>query len=140
MPNRNTCDTSSTRHRRTRGAGRALLAALAAGVFAVACDTSKMLDVQAPNSVPVDIYADPAFATLMVNSVIGDFECAFGSFVVAEGLATDELHDSALNNGNWNMDRRDNVFTSGFYGVNSCTTAVLGSGRSTVCSSARSLR
>jgi len=81
-----------------------------------------MLDVQAPNSVPVDVYEDPAFATLMVNSVIGDFECAFGSFVVAEGLATDELHDSALNNGNWNMDRRDNAFTSGFYGVNSCTT------------------
>jgi hypothetical protein len=122
MPNRNTCETSSTRHRRTRGAGRALLATLAAGVFAIACDTSKMLDVQAPNSVPVDIYSDPAFATLMVNSVIGDFECAFGSFVVAEGLATDELHDSALNNGNWNMDRRDNAFTSGFYGVNPCTT------------------
>jgi hypothetical protein len=99
-----------------------LLATLAAGVFATACDTSGMLDVKAPNSVPVDIYDNPAFATLMVNSVIGDFECAFGSFVVAEGLATDELHDSALNNGNWNMDRRDNAFTSGFYGVNSCTT------------------
>jgi len=98
------------------------MAALAAGLLTTACNTSDMLDVQAPNSVPVDIYADPAFATLMVNSVIGDFECAFGSFVVAEGLLTDELHDSALNNGNWNMDRRDNAFTSGFYGTNSCTT------------------
>jgi len=101
---------------------RTLIATLAAGLFTTACNTSDMLDVQAPNSVPVDIYADPAFATLMVNSVIGDFECAFGSFVVAEGLLTDELHDSALNNGNWNMDRRDNAFTSGFYGTNSCTT------------------
>ena len=99
-----------------------MLATVAAGLSAAACDTSGLLDVQAPNSVPVDVYEDPAFATLMVNSVIGDFECAFGSFVVAEGLATDELHDSALNNGNWNMDRRDNAFTSGFYGVNSCTT------------------
>ncbi len=98
------------------------MAALAAGLLTTACNTSDMLDVQAPNSVPVDIYADPAFATLMVQSVIGDFECAFGSFVVAEGLLTDELHDSALNNGNWNMDRRDNAFTSGFYGTNSCTT------------------
>jgi hypothetical protein len=105
-----------------RAVGRTLLATLAAGVFATACDTSDMLDVQAPNSVPVDIYDNPAFATLMVNSVIGDFECAFGSFVVAEGLLTDELHDSALNNGNWNIDRRDNAFTSGFYGTNSCTT------------------
>jgi hypothetical protein len=102
--------------------GRTLLVTIAAGLFATACDTSDMLDVQAPNSVPVDIYENPAFATLMVNSVIGDFECAFGSFVVAEGLTSDELHDSALNNGNWNMDRRDNAFTSGFYGVNSCTT------------------
>ena len=103
-------------------AARTLLATVAAGLSAAACDSSGLLDVQAPNSVPVDVYEDPAFATLMVNSVIGDFECAFGSFVVAEGLATDELHDSALNNGNWNMDRRDNAFTSGFYGVNSCTT------------------
>jgi len=109
-------------YRRTRAVRRTLIAALAAGLFTTACNTSDMLDVQAPNSVPVDIYADPAFATLMVNSVIGDFECAFGSFVVAEGLLTDELHDSALNNGNWNMDRRDNAFTSGFYGTNSCTT------------------
>ena len=100
---------------------RTLLATLAAAVVS-ACSTSDMLDVQVPNSVPDDIYDNPAFATLMVNSVIGDFECAFGSFVAAEGLLTDELHDSALNNGNWNMDRRDNAFTSGFYGTNSCTT------------------
>ncbi len=102
--------------------GRRLLAALTAGLTTAACSTSDLLDVQAPNSVPVDVYSNPAFATLMVNSVIGDFECAFGSFVVAEGLLTDELHDASLNNGNWNMDRRDNGFTQGFYGVNSCTT------------------
>jgi hypothetical protein len=102
--------------------GRRLLAALTAVLSTAACSTSDLLDVQAPNSVPVDIYANPAFATLMVNSVIGDFECAFGSFVVAEGMLSDELHDASLNNGNWNMDRRDNGFTQGFYGVNSCTT------------------
>jgi len=101
---------------------RSLVAALAANLVLTACSTSDLLDVQVPNSVPDGIFDNPAFATLMVNSVIGDFECAFGSFVVAEGLLTDELHDSALNNGNWNMDRRDNAFTSGFYGTNSCTT------------------
>jgi len=95
----------------------ALLALLLA-----ACNTSDLLKVQAPNSVPADIYSNPAYATLMVNSVIGDFECAFGSFVVADGIATDELHDASLNNGNWNLDRRDNGFTSGFYGTTSCTT------------------
>jgi hypothetical protein len=122
MPYKNTRDKTFPWYRRTRAVGQTLLATLSAGLFATACDTSKMLDVQAPNSVPVDIYDNPAFATLMVNSVIGDFECAFGSFVVAEGLVSDELHDSALNNGNWNMDRRDNAFSSGFYGVTSCTT------------------
>jgi hypothetical protein len=95
-------------------------AAIAAIVLASACNHP--LDVQVPNSVPADVYDDPANATLMVNSVIGDFECGFGSFVVAEGIASDELHDASLNNGNWNLDRRDNGFTSGFYGVTSCTT------------------
>jgi hypothetical protein len=101
---------------------RRLAAATGLAVLLTACSTSDLLKVQAPNSVPADIYSNPAYATLMVNSVIGDFECAFGSFVVAEGIATDELHDASLNNGNWNLDRRDNGFTSGFYGVNACTT------------------
>ena len=102
--------------------GRRVLAAIGVALFAAACNTSDLLDVQTPNSVPADLYDNPANATLMVNSVIGDFECAFGSFVVAEGIASDELHDASLNNGNWNLDRRDNGFSSGFYGVNSCTT------------------
>ncbi len=101
---------------------RRLAAAAGFAVLLAACNTSDLLKVQAPNSVPADIYSNPAYATLMVNSVIGDFECAFGSFVVAEGVATDELHDASLNNGDWNLDRRDNGFTSGFYGVNACTT------------------
>lgn len=103
-------------------ARRVGMAALVA-VVAAACSTSDLLKVSAPNSVPADIFTNPAYATLMVNSVIGDFECAFGSFVVAEGIASDELHDASLMNGDWNLDRRDNGFTSGYYGVNSCTTA-----------------
>jgi len=102
--------------------GRRLMAAVAAAAVVSGCNTSDLLNVDVPNSVPSDVYTNPANATLMVNSVIGDFECAFGGFVVAEGIANDELHDASLNNGNWNLDRRDNVFTSGFYGVNNCTT------------------
>jgi hypothetical protein len=101
---------------------RRLATTIGVATLLAACSTSDLLKVQAPNSVPADIYSNPAYASLMVNSVIGDFECAFGSFVVAEGLVSDELHDASLNNGNWNMDRRDNGFTSGFYGVTSCTT------------------
>jgi hypothetical protein len=87
----------------------------------VGCSTSDLLNVQVPNSVPADTYKNPTNATLMVNSVISDFECAFGGFVMAEGMLSDELHDASLTNGNWNLDRRDNNFTSGLYGSSACT-------------------
>jgi hypothetical protein len=98
------------------------LAALAAAALVVACSTSELLTVQVPNSVNANIYQNPAYATLMVNSVIGDYECAFGGFVTAEGIATDELQDASLTAANWQLDRRDDGFTSGSYGTNSCTT------------------
>lgn len=82
---------------------------------------SDLLRVQAPNSVPANLYHDPTNANLMVNSVVGDFECAFGGFVVTEALLTDELHDASFSNGDWNVDRRDNDFTSGTYGTAPCT-------------------
>src|SRR5881397_3509209 len=111
------------RERSSRRARIRMTGALLAALLGAACmSTSDLLTVQVPNSVDAGVFDDPSNATLMVNSVIGDFECAFGSFVVGEGMATDELHDASLNNGNWNLDRRDNGFTSGFYGVNSCTT------------------
>ncbi|HEX3868745.1 MAG TPA: hypothetical protein VHV78_18415, partial [Gemmatimonadaceae bacterium] len=96
------------------GAAVALLAA-------TACDTNRQLTVQAPNSVPATVFSDPANATLMVNSVIGDFECAFGGFVTTEGIASDELQDATITAANWQLDRRDDGFTSGSYGTGGCT-------------------
>src|SRR4029079_12967829 len=107
---------------RTRALAVRLKAIACLALAAAGCNPNAMLDVQVPNSVPSDIYDNPIYATLMVNSVIGDFECAFGGFVMTEGLATDELHDAALANSTWNIDRRDNNFTSGVYGTNACTT------------------
>lgn len=97
----------------------ALLAATA--LIVMACDTQRLLDVQAPNSVPVTVFDSPANAALMVNSAIGDFECAFGGWVLATGIATDELQDGTLTAANWQMDRRDEGFTSGSYGTAGCT-------------------
>jgi hypothetical protein len=99
---------------------RAIFAACATLGLA-ACDTGRLLDVQAPNSVPAAVFDDPAQATLMVQSAIGDFECAFGSFVTAEGIATDELQDATVTAANWQLDRRDDGFTSGTYGTGACT-------------------
>jgi hypothetical protein len=98
-----------------------MLVAASGASFFVACSTSRLLDVQAPNSVPATVYTNPANAALMVNSAIGDFECAFGGFQMAEGIATDELQDATITAANWQLDRRDDGFTSGSYGTSGCT-------------------
>ena len=100
---------------------RLFLVAVGGLALASASSTTDLLTLQTPNSVNANIFDDPANATLMVNSAIGDFECAFGGFVTATGLATDELQDASLTAANWQLDRRDN-FTSGSYGTNSCTS------------------
>lgn len=102
--------------------GGRIIAALLTASLGAGCSTSDLLTVQVPNSVEGSVFDDPSNATLMVNSVIGDFECAFGSFVMGEGMLTDELHDATLANSNWNLDRRDNAFTTGTYGTNGCNT------------------
>ena len=79
---------------------------LAVGLRA-ACDTSRLLDVTTPNQVPVAILDQPANANLMVNSAIGDFECALGAAVVVEGLISDELNDAQLGAAQWDYARRD---------------------------------
>ena len=115
--------TFSRNLRRSRVGPATTLAVVGAAVVVAlsACDTSRLLDVQAPNSVPAAIFDDPAQANLMVQSMIGDFECAFGAFVTAEGIATDELQDATITAANWQLDRRDDGFTSGTYGTGSCT-------------------
>lgn len=96
---------------------------IAAAALLSACDTHKLLDVEAPNNVPVAVFDDPANATLMANSAIGDFECAHGAFVLVEGLISDELADATLTAAAWPLDRRDaNTQTNGTYGTGSCTS------------------
>jgi hypothetical protein len=92
------------------------IGAVAAVVVAAACSTSKLLDVNAPNSVPVTVFDNPGAASLMVNSVIGNFECAFGAAVGVEGIISDELAD-AVGRGKA-PDRRDaSTQTNGIYGT-----------------------
>ncbi len=116
----------SSRRARTRSWGTRLLAvwvAAAGTSFVVGCSTSRLLDVSAPNSVPATVFTNPANAALMVNSAIGDFECAFGAFQLSEGIATDEVQDATITAANWQLDRRDDGFTSGSYGTSGCTSS-----------------
>lgn len=100
-----------------------ILIATAAGGLAIACSTDRLLDVNAPNAVPVTVFDEPAAANLMVASAVSDFECAFGAAVTVEGIISDELADSQLGAAAWPYDRRDaNTQTNGIYGTNGCTS------------------
>jgi hypothetical protein len=54
-----------------------------------------LLDVSLPTKVSAEALDNPALAQTLVNSAIGEFECAFSNFVPATGEATDELRHSS---------------------------------------------
>jgi starch-binding outer membrane protein, SusD/RagB family len=97
----------------------AALLALTAAL--TACDTGRLLDVKAPGRVPAEIFDSPAQANLMVNSAIADFECAFGVFVLIQGVVSDEFADAQLGAVGWDYDRRTSQ-PNGLYGTGTCTS------------------
>jgi len=88
---------------------------------AVACaDASKILDQEAPSRVDAATLDNPAYAQLLVNGVIGDFECAFTQYIVAAGLVGDELIDAQLSQAGWDYDRRTIFSGAVSYSTNQC--------------------
>src|SRR5690606_12694352 len=68
-----------------------------------------LLDVDVPSQIPADQFEVPANAALIVNSAVGEFECAFTRYVVAGGLIGNELRDVQQTGGpgtTWDLDRR----------------------------------
>lgn len=90
-------------------------------VMLAACNAQDLLNVRAPDRVPATTLDNPAQAALMVNSTAGDFECAVGSYVLVEGIISDELGDAQLGAAAWPYDRRDaNTQPGGSYGTSAC--------------------
>ncbi len=104
------------------GGGRALAGSLVLTLgFLAACNTSRLLDVTTPNQVPVEILDQPGNAALMVNSAVGDYQCAHGSAVVVEALIAGEMNDAQLGAAQWDYARRTaNTLTNGIYGTAGC--------------------
>ena len=116
---------NQTRQREARAprfsGSRYVAAIMGIVMLLAACNTDRLLNVNVPNRVPASTLNDPKQSALMVNSTIGDFECALGSYVVVEGLISDELSDAQLGAAAWPYDRRDaNTQPSGIYGTNGC--------------------
>jgi len=85
---------------------------------ALAC--SNLLDVKAPDAIGTSTLEIPENALLLVNSAIGDFYCAYGSYGVATGLMSGELQESTLTASRWSYDRRDVSSNETAYSTNDC--------------------
>lgn len=67
----------------------------------------KGLQTTAPDKIETSTLEIPANAGLIVNSAIGNFECALGSYIVDAGMMSGELMDATPTAANWAFDRRD---------------------------------
>jgi starch-binding outer membrane protein, SusD/RagB family len=85
-----------------------------------ACDDITSLDQDAPSRIPADSLERPENAELLVQSAIGDFECALANYVVASGLVGDELLNSNLTNRLWDYDRRTILPINTVYSTTTC--------------------
>lgn len=80
--------TISTCLRRVSGAFRGLLV-LTLILTVAACDS--LLEVELPGQVEEGQLDDPSLATTMVVSAVGEFECAFSSYVATTAVLTEEF-------------------------------------------------
>jgi len=111
----------SARHSRTKAWAFLSIATLCT---ALAC--SNLLDVKAPDAINTSSLEVPASAQLLVFSSIGDFDCAYGAYVVASGLMSDELIETTLTAARWSYDRRDIDPNEALYSTDGCDTSISG--------------
>lgn len=101
------------RHMKIAAAGLALTFALGA------CNEITTLKQENPGQLDGSTLFVPGNATLLVNGVIADFECAFARYVVGSGLLADELITAIANTDNYDYERRT-IQTNRAYGTNTC--------------------
>jgi starch-binding outer membrane protein, SusD/RagB family len=99
------------------------IAAVVLTLPVVACSLlDKGLEAAAPDKVETSALEVPANARLIVNSSIGNFECALNSYIVGGGMMSGELMDATPTASNWPFDRRDiDPSSDTKYATNDCT-------------------
>ncbi len=111
---------SPRRHAPLRPRAAAVLAAAALAPAINACRDITSLNQEAPSRVVADQLYVPANAQLLLNSAIGDYECALTNYVVAAGLVSDELADAQLSQVGWDYDRRTILPSLTYYASTAC--------------------
>lgn len=108
------------RARRATPASRWAIIPLLALVTA-SCDVlNSGLDVTAPDKIETKTLETPENAQLLLNGAIGDFECAYGAFVVVGGLMSGELLETTQTAARWSLDRRDADPSETLYSTGTC--------------------
>ena len=79
--------------RRSRSRFSAVGLTLMLAIASSACED--LLQVDLPTKVAAENLENPSVAQVLVNSAIGEFECAFSQYVAASGQLTDELRHSS---------------------------------------------
>lgn len=106
-----------------RGIGRsAVLAWLAAASVGCSDTVDRLLTASTPSRLGESSFLVPQNAPLIVASAVADFECAYGAYVVASGLAAGELYDASQTASRWSYDRREVLPTDAHYSTFACTT------------------
>jgi starch-binding outer membrane protein, SusD/RagB family len=87
----------------------------------------KGLEATAPDKIETTVLETPTNAGLIVNSSMGNFECALKAYVVDAGMASGEFMDATPTAANWPFDRRDTDPAADVsYAVNDCVGLPLG--------------
>jgi hypothetical protein len=107
-------------HRASRALGLTAAGALLAAGLLTACKGDP-LSVPSPTQVAANGLYVPAYAELLVNGAVGDFECAFNSYTVLGGLIGDELNDATQTADRFPYDARTHTKSDRRYAVNGCT-------------------
>ena len=95
-----------------------VVAGAVAAVLVGGCD--RLVAVPAPSRVVATTLDDPSNAVLLMNGVAADFECAFGQYVVAQGLVGNELEVATGLIVMKEYDRRDFKPFGSSYAINTC--------------------
>jgi starch-binding outer membrane protein, SusD/RagB family len=86
-----------------------------------ACDAlDRALEVETPALIDANDMNHPQNAGLLVSGAIGDFDCAFGAYIVNSGLLGNELRDASVTAARFSLDART-IDDSSPYGTNGCT-------------------
>ncbi len=103
-----------------RAGRRAALLGLA--LLATGC-LNDLLEFNAGDRVDSGTLDGPENAALLVRSAVGDFECAFGQYIVTTGQASDELDNANLISAEaFELDRRNITSARTHYALFGCAT------------------